>query len=457
MRFTTTNDHKLDWFGWAALTVLFVAPVPLGSNRPWAVAFLFAAQVTLAAIFLVRYHTQQRTLSNRTRLLLGLLAMWVVIPFLQLLPVPIGLLQWLSPGAALVWGAELGRLYAPISLSPGDTAEQGFYQLGVVLFAFVLLELFRQPAFRQTFVRLLVLIGAINAIFGLLNVFAGAGMEFFRPATAGLKALTGTYVNKNHFAGLIALTLPFAIGLFLREKRSVDGEGLSHKLLWLWGGATGLLAVSLILSGSRGGLLAVTLAGLAVLLVFSPSWGNFAKRLAAFVGLPVILLMVFLSFVGWETVWNMYVARELDPGRIIIYSDSLSLLPDYWWLGGGAGSFEFLYPIAKSAELGPGRLDHAHNDFIEILLTTGFVGLFVFLTPLLMVLSRVLSHRGGVMPEHYEIISGLWAVGSLLIHGLVDFNLQIPSNYLLFVSILMFLWRTGKPVVYHQQGESARL
>jgi O-antigen ligase len=85
-------------------------------------------------------------------------------------------------------------------------------------------------------------------------------------------------------------------------------------------------------------------------------------------------------------------------------------------------------------------VDHAHNDYLELLAETGIVGGLCALGFVVLLFRRALTN---LQSDQSAFIlaartGALVACSGLLLHSLVDFNLHIPSNALLF-ALLAFL------------------
>jgi O-antigen ligase len=125
------------------------------------------------------------------------------------------------------------------------------------------------------------------------------------------------------------------------------------------------------------------------------------------------------------------VSREL---RVAMDEDTWRIFLDHPWTGTGLGTLIAVYPRYESFYNGT-IIDHAHNDFLELLADTGLIGGLcgAFFIGVLF-RQRFVNFRiaiGGV--ERALIVGPLVACLGLLLHSLVDFNLHIPSNALIFL------------------------
>jgi O-antigen ligase len=266
------------------------------------------------------------------------------------------------------------------------------------------------------------------AIFGILQHLTFNGkLYWFREMRYGGIPF-GPYVNRNHFAGFAELVIPVALvplvlGKVRRER-------------WF---TVGLLALfplgALFLSASRGGILSFTVevGVLGLLLIVRRTGGKHV-----FAG-GVVLLLAFLlvSWLGARQILERFSSMqsvEVTSGkRASMRLDTWHIFRDHPWTGTGLGAIERVFPAYET--LYDGRVvNHAHNDYLEALAETGVVGAACcawFLVALyFQSLRRLLLQDKSFSAALH--LSGLVACTGFLVHSLVDFNLHIPSNALLF-------------------------
>ena len=119
--------------------------------------------------------------------------------------------------------------------------------------------------------------------------------------------------------------------------------------------------------------------------------------------------------------------------RAAMLQDTWRLFLDNPLLGTGLGTFEMVFPPYDS--LYDGKIvNHAHNDYVEALSETGIVGGLCCAWFVGFVLLNSLKGWAGLETSFGSALnlSGLIACSGILVHGLVDFNLHIPANALLF-------------------------
>jgi len=244
--------------------------------------------------------------------------------------------------------------------------------------------------------------------------------------------LFGTYVNRNHYAGLVEMLIPLAVAGAVPTIRRFRSKGGLLVFLALFP------ITSLLLSGSRGGFVSLTVEALVattVIFLYAP-WR--ALKTAATTGASLILSAALLFF--WiassqneehlAILANATQSIEVTWGdRWSVARDSLRILRDRPWLGSGLGSFETVLPRYQSF---PSDLiwDHAHNEYAEALAETGSTGGALVLFTLGLFLWLVFRNLGERLRHSIGWIQFGAALGccGLLVHSFVDFNLHIPAN-----------------------------
>jgi len=207
---------------------------------------------------------------------------------------------------------------------------------------------------------------------------------------------------------------------------------------WMMVGLLTLLPiVALFLSASRGGIISflVELAVLALLLWLRRSGGKHA--LAG--GLVLLLAVLLVSWVGVQEALQRFASLqplELSSSkRAAMAGDTWRIFLDYPLAGTGLGTLQSVFP--KYDTLYDGKVvDHAHNDYLEVLAETGILGGLccgLFLSLLLVRGLRLLKQENSAAAALQT--GGLVSCVGILVHSLVDFNLHIPSNALLFLLV----------------------
>src|SRR2546421_11024632 len=191
----------------------------------------------------------------------------------------------------------------------------------------------------------------------------------------------GPYVNPNHYAGLMEMLVPVAVLYIVgRHRRSSVASQLLLAVI-----ATVAVA-ALLLSGSRGGLLALfTEMTLVLALLGWRARTAEKRRLAKAVAATIPAAMLLFSWVDsgrasqqLGVIFNIQSPDWADASRKSLALDSLRMWRDHLVLGVGLGNFETAYPGYQSLPTDL-WIDHAHNDYLEATAETGLVGAVLIL------------------------------------------------------------------------------
>jgi O-antigen ligase len=241
----------------------------------------------------------------------------------------------------------------------------------------------------------------------------------------------GPYVNHNHYAGLMELLIPIPLVLCLSR-----ADGRTQRLLC--GLAALLMATSVILSGSRGGVISVV-AEFVFLVGFICTRERrrrsaSLKKVAAVGGLLIALLIGLGSAELWSRMASLAQAydNEVVGGRWALYRDGFHMWMQRPWLGWGLGTFPVVYPQFQSfsSDL---VVNQAHNDVLQVAVEAGVAGFFVLILFVLLLYRNGLADASLHRSKSSVVrLGALIGCTGLLVHSLTDFNLHIPANAALF-------------------------
>jgi O-antigen ligase len=346
--------------------------------------------------------------------------------------------RWSSALAArAAMGADLSA-WLPLSVAPPATLEQILNVLPAMAAFVAAREMGRWWGGRRLWIVVVPIIGValFESLLGLTQFYT------VHAASSDSKPVSGTYVNRNHFAGLLELALPlvimWAVSVWTRAKkhRSPRSSSTAAQVSALLIAAACIL-VAVIGSLSRMGfiaaLVAIATSGLGWLLVHErAAHSGLPKWLWP---LPALLPLAIFAFVAPNAMVLRFTETpglgEMNAdGRVQIWKETMELIGAYKWTGTGLGAHEYgLYPFRKfGSDL---TIDFAHNDYLQILAELGIVGALLVLALAIAILWKPLSIILDRDSRHWALAVGL--VGSFAaigLHSLVDFNLYIPANAL---------------------------
>jgi O-antigen ligase len=442
--------------------LLLWAPFPLGSNRPWAWTLLELGLFAAAALWTVGWVLGQAGPLGVLRAAapaLAVFAAWLGYLALHWLPWPAHWVAALSPEAAALH--QLAAGYAPdggarATLSIDPHASFGYWLKSCAYaVAFFLALAFAGTRSRARLLAfILVLSGLAQAVYGGLMHLSGTNLEIFGAVVPHAAQASGGFVNRNHLAGFLEITLALGIGLMIGALQETGARSWRQ----FWRDMAQLLlspkaplriflvvmVIALVMTRSRMGntafLSSLLLAG-AVALVLSRHATRGTMLLIA--SLVAIDLFIVGAWFGVEkTVQRIQETTRHDvEERVEPTVYAAGMVRDYPWFGSGPGTFYTAFARYR----GPGiqaYYDHAHNDYTEFLVENGVIGaVLVGSLPLWALVLGVLalSRRRDPLARGFAfaVLMGVCALG---IHSTVDFNLQIPANALAFVVLLAYGW-----------------
>lgn len=297
--------------------------------------------------------------------------------------------------------------------------------------------------------------------------------------------LHGPFVNPDHFAGYLAMIVPLAVAAVLICGRRVRVMEKNHSdSLPIGSGApawiTRIVSTLSSLQALSCGLSLLAAAMILSALVFTLSRGAFSAAFAALFFMAWLLwphsrgkeqkrgyrnpinsiltklgraacLLGFLSvpvmYLEYPQVFGRFlqIPQEVDGGRPVIYAATLALWRDFPLFGVGLGNFQEVFPRYQPPAVGQAFTDYTHNDYLQLLAETGLIGFLLLVGCIADVLRRAAHSWSEVTGEQRLWLAGiLTGIVAVLLHSLVDFNLYISANALLFATLLALSVRIGK-------------
>jgi O-antigen ligase len=392
------------WLLYGACAILMAGPLAFGAVEPWGI---FGLQASATLLFLAWAFRQWK---NRE---LQVIAHPLYAPMLAF--AALVALQWIT-------GMTAYRhvTYAHMLL---------YFSYGMLVF--VITQTLRRTSQLDKLAWVLGGYGALVATSALIQGLVPSGKLYgiWKPERGGW--VYGPYVNHNHYAGLMEMLAPFL--LVLAATRFTRGN---RKLVV--GGIAALMAGTIFLSGSRAGMLALTLQAVLLVVLLRPRQENWKQHVI--LGICLALAIGFLVWVGGNEFTQRLASiqsetqQELSGGtRINIDRDCFRM----WWarpiLGWGLGTFPTAYPQFRSFYT-TFFVNEAHNDYLQLLAETGLIGFGIAVWFLMITFRRAWAK----LDNWTESVNGSLTVAALLgcigilVHSFFDFNLQIPANAALF-------------------------
>ncbi len=267
----------------------------------------------------------------------------------------------------------------------------------------------------------------------------------FKPA-GYLTRGSGTYINPNNFAGFVGMVLPLALAYTAMGRLNA-----TRKVIL--GYCALVMMAGIVVSQSRGGLTAmgVTLVVFCVALLLQR---DYWRRGALALGVLIVAGLVLMQQFG--KVEHRFEGGLVDEGdgRVFYWKVAEGVYHEHLWWGAGPGSFRYLYPLSASPWQQTNPLN-AHNDYLTTLSEWGLAGFSIIIVTLGLVFAGVsrtwpFLKRSSAELGRKDSSRAAFVLGAslgllaIMIHSIVDFNMQIPANAVTAVALLALLsahWR----------------
>ena len=381
----------------------------------------------------------------------------------------LGLFQLLLTGSAIpdAAGRATGETARAFTFDPYATRVVLVQLAGLIVYFAAALAFIDSPKRLRLVARLVVIFGFLLAVYGLMQHFVNPRTIFWLREPSQAEPF-GPYINRHHFAGYMELVLAMPLGLLF-------AGAIERERILLYTFASAIMAIALVMTNSRGGMLSMVCEIMFLALVAATVRGRRKRgeeqedrgtrmRAAAVrvgLGFAMIVAVFFgvLYFGGDEAITRLLgTVDSSDPttGRTHFWSGTVGIIKDHPLTGTGLGAFSAVYPSYDTAN-GNYRLEQAHNDYLQIISDGGVVGgvlglLFVvwlFRTAL----KRTQSHdrvRRGVA------LGALAGCAGVLVHSFFDFTLHTTANGLMFLLLAALATVNGRVEEPDTQGRRRR-
>jgi O-antigen ligase len=383
--------------------LLLLGPLAFGAVEPWSIFLMEAGSAALFLLWIIKQvlEGEMRIRWNPLFLPMGVFGLLIISQI-----------------------AFHGTAY------PHDTVSLALLYFAYGLLCFLAGQALLRGSQARTLATVFSLYGAALAAFALVQGISSNGKLYWirQPRMGGW--IYGPYVNHNHYAGLMEMLVPVPLVLSLTRLASTRTRTAAAA-------AAAVMAGTIFLSGSRGGMLAIVaeLVILAVLLVKQKR----GLRTAIGIGVFLVIVVGLLTWVGGSELSKRITSvgsshSEISGDiRTYINRDGFRMFLKKPVLGWGLGTFPVVYPQFRTFYTNF-FVNQAHNDYLQLLVEMGLLGFGTMLWFLLTLYTRALKKMGNWTAEISGAVTLACVLGlsGILVHSAVDFNLQIPANAALF-------------------------
>uniref|UniRef100_A0A7C4RRD6 O-antigen ligase domain-containing protein n=1 Tax=Desulfatirhabdium butyrativorans TaxID=340467 RepID=A0A7C4RRD6_9BACT len=446
---------------------LVAAPVLFGAVHTYAYTTVFTLVLIgalITAVSQVRRDPESGKLCYEMPLVAmnGVMVVGILWCLLQMVPLPVAVVNWLQPKSFF---------YAQMAQSPQDSSRVAvslapylwpvrqslvrFVVYGMLYWSLIQILSTRKRV--ETLIWLVLGIAALESLYGLYEAFSGTHRILWYGKSVSSGNVSGTYINRNHFAGLMEMALILAVcaGAAIRVGRLESGvksrikSELLRKIFPFISGRHGgekrvillvlgaIIGLGLIGSASRGGILSAAAGLFVVALLFLKTEDT---RKKGKVMLAVVAIASILAFrVDIEKVLQRF--ERIDASlevRNRYAKQTVRLAADFPVTGVGFGNFKHAYPHYQSPEDKDYFIDFAHNDWAQLVAEAGWGGAVAAAGCVAALLAEMWI-RWRKRNQSWSLCLGAAGIGAAVaigFHSYSDFNLHIPANAMILTAVL---------------------
>jgi O-antigen ligase len=397
------------------LAILVIGPIATGAAH----VYDFLALQILTAMAMILWAVRI-WVAPKSRILLPSMS-WAVVAFVLL-----AIVRYLQCDIELVGRLELIRI------------------LVYAFLFFVIVNNLHNQEQIQIVSLVLICLGAVISCYALFQFFTGSNQVWFFVSPYKTRA-SGTYISPNHLGGFLEMILPLALAFTMAGR-------MKAWVRILLGYAGVVMLAGIAVTVSRGAWLA-TIVGLVVFVALLLSQKQYrlpAVIVLGVLGVAAILMLPRAMFIRMR-IEKMLADNELQENtRFAIWEPAVRMWQDYPIWGAGPGHFDSLFRSYRpqGVQMQP---DWVHNDYLNTLTDWGVVGTAIVLAAWILLAVGVAKTWRAVRPQPSDLgpvtgstrfafaVGAIVALSAILTHSWVDFNMHIPANAILCVSLMALL------------------
>lgn len=397
--------------------------------------------IEIAAVLILAYRMAQTAYKAKVSVLkvsvMVPLCLFLGIVIFQLLPLPDVIFGFLAGHSADLYrdfiSAAVKPSFLPLSICPYSTLSELFKFIAYAAVFFVALDTLRSRRQFNYFFNMIIILGVLISIMAIVQKYTYQGRVFWFDRPDSAPAAFGPFANRNNFCGYVNMIVPLSLGYILYSRSRVK------KILYavsIW-----IMVLAIFFSSSRAGILICILTNSFMLVVSAFRRGIESKGKAMVVYLALIFFASFF-YVDFKHILKRFLTL-FDSQTLVAFghgyswSDILRIWKDFPVFGTGLGTFGNISSMYKTTPFQVSFI-YAHNDYLQLLSETGVVG---FGTAMLFFIFYLRFFIKGWQSRHNDYavwlgLAGLASVVGMLAYSLLDFNLHIPGNAVLFFAIM---------------------
>jgi O-antigen ligase len=320
--------------------------------------------------------------------------------------------------------------------------------MSLVLFFFAFKKCFASNRNLRLLVYILLIVAILEALYGLMQALVPSlGVLWVDYIKSYLGDARGTYINRNHFAGFIEMILPLGLGYTLslsnwHEKLSIKALMSTDRPNFQFFLTIGLavMLLALVFSKSRAGITGWGLGFLTFVLLIHYGSKGLPKSYWVVIGIIIGMVTFYSLRIGVDPVLERFLRVSSDASRLDYWRDSLVIVKDHPF-GTGLATFKQVFPIYNVSTIAETTPYYAHNDYLQLLVETGWIGFVALVSGFYIFLIKSFRKVKLIKLQDdpfrfFMAIGALSGLVSIAFHSFFDFNLQMPANCVYFVMLL---------------------
>jgi len=459
------------------VSLLAFMPLAFGVVHAWSEEVVIVLSGAIVICFLLKlvYNHDRSIIWTWAYVPIGL---FLLIPLLQLIPLPVTLVKIISPNTAVLKTELLSNLFnsdkllksMPLSFYPNATKHDLRLVLAVAAVFIVVLNVFRRPEQIKRLLMSITLIGGTIALITLgQNLFGNGKIYWFIPTRHG-GGNSGPFVNHSNYGQFMNLSIGAGFGLLLvtlhesfagkKMTPAVISEYFSSGLakpLWLLITVISLCVATVFFSLTRGGMVSMLIAITFTISVLA--WRRSLKGIDWIIVVIALIAFICVLYISFDAVYDRLASlrdfHEGEGSRLQIFKDIAVAWTHFPILGTGLGTHSVVYPMFDRSTI-TALAAYAENEYAQVLEETGLLGLILLVIFAIIVWSNYIrdtrpvpiKREPKVDGSNLSILSAAYGLGlgilAILIHSLSDFGQHLPANaYLsaIFCALLLVLAR----------------
>ncbi|MHC4322790.1 MAG: O-antigen ligase family protein [Planctomycetota bacterium] len=437
---------------WLLISLLAFMPLAFGAVEAWSEEVVAALAAAISACFLLKLVFQKETKLVWSWAYIPI-AIFILIAVVQLVPLPAGLINAISPSTAATKKELLGDLpnsdillrSMALSFYPKATVHNLRLVLPVAAVFFVVVNTYRRPEQIKRLLGAIAVIGGSIALLSVAQNLFGNGNIYWLVPSGSNKAPSGTFINHSHYGQFMNLSVGAALGLIMvKIHEAFSGRKVTPPVAFEYLGSPAargvwflvvmviISAATVFISLTRGGMVSMLVAAGFTTLVLS------SRRSLRGRGWVIVLMalgaFICILYVGFDAVYDRLATLQ----QFNQYEDRLQIIKDIavaWTrfpvFGTGLGTHEVVYPMFDRSTI-PALAAYAENEYAQAAEETGLIGLAALSVFGILVWK---SYIGNVRSAYTPIRSASYGLGfgllAIMIHSLSDFGQHLPANAML--------------------------